>query len=82
MDVADLFRDTVLLPAAFKSAKAVIDDPTLNIERYTRRTVGEMLRTERVIPKMIDRIKALFEDVVVPEEKSELPWDDEVEDLG
>ena len=82
LDVADLFRDTVLLPAAFKSAKAVTDDPTLNIERYTRRTVGEMLRTERVIPKMIDRIKALFEDVVVPEEKSELPRDDEVEDLG
>ena len=36
LDVADLFRDTVLLPAAFRSAKAVIDNPVLNIERDTR----------------------------------------------
>ena len=28
-----------------------------------------MLRTERVISKMIDRIKALFDDVVVPQEE-------------
>ncbi len=68
LDVADLFRDTILLPAAFKAAKAVMDDPTLNIERHTRRTTGEMLRTERVIPKMIDRIKTLFEDVSLDEE--------------
>ena len=45
--VGDLFRDTILLPAALKSAKAVMDDPTLNIERHTRRTTGELLRTER-----------------------------------
>ncbi len=63
LDVADLFRDSILLPAALKSAKAVIEDPTLDIERHTRRTTGEMLRTEDVIPKMIDRIKSLFEDV-------------------
>ena len=70
LDVGDLFRDTILLPAALKSAKAVMDDPTLNIERHTRRTTGELLRTERVISKMIDRIKALFDDVVVPTEAS------------
>ena len=63
LDIADLFRDSVLLPAAFKSAKAVIDNPTLNIERHTRRTTGEMLRTQQVVPKMIDRIKTLFQDV-------------------
>ena len=63
LDVADLFRDSILLPAALKSAKAVIEDPTLDIERHTRRTTGEMLRTEDVIPKMIDRIKSIFEDV-------------------
>ena len=63
LDIADLFRDNVLLPAAFKSAKAVIDNPTLDIERHTRRTTGEMLRSERVVSKMIDRIKALFQDV-------------------
>ena len=63
LDIADLFRDTILLPAALKSAKAVIEDPTLDIERHTRRTTGEMLRTENVIPKMIDRIKVLFDGV-------------------
>lgn len=66
LDVADLFRDTVLLPAAFQSAKAVIDNPNLDIERYTRKTTGEVLRDKRVISMMIDRVKALFDDVVVP----------------
>ena len=65
LDIADLFRDTVLLPAALKSAKAVIDNPKLDIERHTRRTTGEMLRTEHVIPKMIDLIKTLFDDIVI-----------------
>ena len=63
LDIADLFRDTVLLPAAFQSAREVMDNPRLNIERHTRRTTGEMLRKERVIAKMIDRIKTLFQDV-------------------
>ena len=63
LDVADLFRDTILIPAAFQAAADVARDPQLNIERHTRRTAGEMLRTERVIPKMIDRIKTLFQDV-------------------
>ncbi len=71
LDVADLFRDTILLPAAFKSARAVMDDPTINIERYTRRTTGELLRTERVISKMIDRIKALFDDVALLQETAQ-----------
>ena len=62
LDIADLFRDTILLPAAFKSATAVSDNPTLNIERLTRRTTGDMLRSKRVIPKMIERIKGLFPD--------------------
>ncbi len=63
LDIADLFRDTVLLPAAFKSAKAVMADPNLDIERHTRKTTGEMLRTQRVVSKMIDRIRKLFKGV-------------------
>lgn len=63
LDIADLFRDTVLLPAAFKSARAVMDDPRLDIERHTRRTTGSALRVERVISKMIDRIKTVFADI-------------------
>ena len=76
LDIADLFRDTILLPAAFKAAKSVIENPTLNIERHTRRTTGEMLRTERVIPKMIDRIKILFQEVAPPEDASATPSDE------
>ena len=68
LDIADLFRDTVLLPAAFNSAKAVMADPHLDIERQTRKTTGEVLRTQRVIPNMIDRIKKLFEDIRPTEE--------------
>ena len=71
LDVADLFRDTILLPAAFQSARAVMDNPALDIERHTRRTTGELLRTERVISKMIDRIKTIFDDVAVPDVEAE-----------
>ena len=63
LDIADLFRDTILLPAAFQSAREVMDSTGLDIERHTRRTTGELLRKERVISKMIDRIKTLFQDV-------------------
>ena len=63
LDIADLFRVNVLLPAAFQSAREVMDNPRLNIERQTRRNTGEMLRKERVIAKMIDYIKTLFQDV-------------------
>ena len=82
LDVADLFRDTILLPAAFQSAKAVMDNPALDIERHTRRTTGELLRTERVISKMIDRVKTLFDDVAVPDSEPDIPapeWNEEQE---
>ena len=46
-----------------------MDNPSLSIERHTRRTTGEMLRTERVIPKMIDRIKVLFQDTTALEDE-------------
>lgn len=70
LDIADLFRDTVLLPAAFQSAKAVMENPKLDIERQARRRTGEMLRSQRVIPEMIDRIKKLFEDIAPVQESS------------
>jgi CRISPR-associated protein Cas1 len=82
LDIADLFRDTILLPAAFQSAREVMDQPHLEIERHTRRTTGDLLRRERVIAKMIDRIKALFQDVppleMGPEGRGSLPVDEPV----
>lgn len=60
--MADLFRDTVTVPCAFKAAKAQEKRPFEPIERVVRRTVAERLRRDGVIPAMIDRIKTLFED--------------------
>jgi CRISPR-associated protein Cas1 len=62
LDIADLFRDGLTVPCAFKAALAVQKRPSESIERMTRRIVGERLRREQVIPAMIDRIKALFAD--------------------
>ncbi len=77
LDIADLFRDTILLPAAFLSVKALEKNPNLSIERQTRRTTGEMLRKENVIPKMIDRIKLLFQDVAPLQETPPAPGEAE-----
>ena len=82
LDIADLFRDTILLPAAFQSAREVMDQPHLEIERHTRRTTGDLLRRERVIAKMIDRIKALFQDVPPLETGMEYPGSVPVDELG
>jgi CRISPR-associated protein Cas1 len=60
LDIADLFRDALTVPCAFKAALVVQKRPADSIERMTRRMVGERLRRDQVIPAMIDRIKALF----------------------
>ncbi len=61
LDVADLFRDSVTIPVAFRAARKVTTAAGgENIERETRRECGRTLSRERTIPKMIDRIKALF----------------------
>ena len=67
LDVADLFRDSVTIPVAFRAAKKVTSgDPGQNIERVTRRECGRTLSRERTIHKMIERIKALFDAVEEP----------------
>ena len=67
LDVADLFRDSVTIPVAFRAAKkAVSAGSGQNIERVTRRECGRTLSRERTIHKMIERIKALFDAVEDP----------------
>lgn len=61
LDVADLYRDALTIPCAFKAAKRVIEHPAENLERVTRRMVGAALARQGVIPAMIERIKALIE---------------------
>ena len=60
LDIADLYRDSITIPSAFRAAKRVGDNPGENIERVSRRLVGEVLARKHVIPSMIDRIKTLF----------------------
>ena len=60
LDVADLYRDTITIPWAFRAAKHVAESPTAEIERITRRFIGQTLAREQVIPAMIERIKSLF----------------------
>ena len=62
LDIADLSRDSITVPAAFKAASLVMHGRETSIERTTRRIVGARLRRERVIPAMIDRIKELLDD--------------------
>jgi len=64
LDIADLFRDSVTVPCAFKAVLAAQKRPGDSLERLTRRIVGERLRRDQVIPGMIDRIKALFAEPV------------------
>jgi CRISPR-associated protein Cas1 len=60
LDVADLYRESVCLPAAFKAVKQWETDGSETLERYARRAAGRALRERQVIPAMIDRIKLLF----------------------
>ena len=60
LDIADLHRDILTIPCAFRAAKRVAEQPGENIERVTRRLTGKALAREQVIPAMIARIKSLF----------------------
>jgi CRISPR-associated protein Cas1 len=60
LDIADLFRDTVTLPCAFRAIDVVRKRNSDTIERVVRKLTGATMRRDAVIPSMIDAIKALF----------------------
>lgn len=62
LDIADLFRDSILLPVAFSAARKVRDEKKGPVEAVVRRLAGETFRREQVVVQMIDRIKELFDD--------------------
>ncbi len=62
LDIADLFRDNVTLPCAFRAMEIVRKRPDEPIERIVRKLTGAALRRDKVIPSMIDAIKALLAD--------------------
>jgi len=60
LDIADLFRESVALPAAFGAIRELERRPRESLERLARRGAGRALHDKKVIPSMIDRIKQLF----------------------
>lgn len=61
LDIADLYREDVCLPAAFTAVQQYERRKEEPLERHARRAAGRALRERQVIPSMIDRIKSLFE---------------------
>ena len=60
LDIADLVRDSVTIPAAFKAAALNAKKPTESIERLTRRMAGERIARHGIIAALIDKIKTLL----------------------
>lgn len=61
LDIADLYRTSLTLPAAFQAAAEAERDPSVVLERRVRRLVGVAIRRRGIIPDMIDKIKELFD---------------------
>lgn len=61
LDIADLYRAEITIPLAFKVARRVMDSGNLILERELRREAAMTFRKTKLIPKMIDRIKELFD---------------------
>jgi CRISPR-associated protein Cas1 len=60
LDIADLYRAEFTLPLAFGVAKKALQDPELLLERALRREAASQFRKQKLISKMIDRIKELL----------------------
>jgi CRISPR-associated protein Cas1 len=74
LDVADMVRDTVTIPCAFKAAVIAGRKPAEPIERLTRRLTGERMRRDGVIPLLIDRIKTILSAPSLEEEAAPAAW--------
>mgnify|MGYP000431803329 CR=1 FL=1 len=61
LDVADLFRDTVTLPIAFSAVRVWQRNTNLTLDRIVRRIAGKEFQRGQLIPKMIDKVKELFD---------------------
>lgn len=61
LDVADLWRVDLTLPLAFGAVQAFREQKADSLEREVRRRAAKLFRQEKLIPKMIERIRALFD---------------------
>lgn len=60
LDIADLWRVNVTLPLAFGAVKALQEGKSDHLEREVRRRAAKVFRQEKLVGRMIDRIKELF----------------------
>ena len=60
LDIADLYRVDMILPLAFGAVKATREGKSVPLEREIRRRAARAFRNEKLIPRMIDRVKELF----------------------
>ena len=63
LDIADLYRAEIVLPVAFGAVKEYQrrHGPGPELEALVRKTAGRKIKETKLIPKMIDRIKELFD---------------------
>jgi len=61
LDIADLFRERVLLPIAFQAVRNSEAQPGLSLEAEVRRLAAKAFRAERLVACMIERIKELLD---------------------
>uniref|UniRef100_A0A7C4RMH4 Type I-E CRISPR-associated endonuclease Cas1 n=1 Tax=Desulfatirhabdium butyrativorans TaxID=340467 RepID=A0A7C4RMH4_9BACT len=60
LDIADLYRVDITLPLAFGSVQEFQKGKVNSLEREVRKRAAKLFRQEKLIPKMIDRIKELL----------------------
>lgn len=61
LDIADLWRVEVTLPLAFGAVKALREGDAHSLERELRHRAARAFRHAKLIPKMIERIRELFD---------------------
>ena len=61
LDIADLWRVEVTLPLAFGAVKALREGNANSLERELRHRAARTFRHAKLIPKMIERIRELFD---------------------
>lgn len=61
LDIADLFRESVLLPIAFGAARQIREGAQDNLERVVRSLAGKTFREQKLVGQMIDRIKEILD---------------------
>ncbi|MEM9292736.1 MAG: type I-E CRISPR-associated endonuclease Cas1e [Acidobacteriota bacterium] len=60
LDIADLYREEVTLPIAFGAVQQFEEDPEQSLERLVRKRAVKVLRQQKLVAKMIDRIQELL----------------------